>query len=401
MCPPAEDLVRLAGLPPPARTRDPLYAGHVALCGWCRGQVDALAAGLAEPDAAGRAAPPRPFRWFALSAAAAALATAVLMYVFAVAPAREAARRQAAALAAANARGRSEVQLERELAAARRRERAIQAAAASPSATPTSGTSTTPTPPRPRPTPGGARFAVVTPTPAPPPRHLVTPRPVPTGRTLVASAGGDGLTVHVPDLSALAPRRGVVRGSDTPERRVTLVGPLGTRVVSARPTLAWQPFPGARGYQVLVADGDDNPVAESGTLGSDVTSWTPSTNLARGKVLVWEVHALDDAGHGLAASAEGLFAVVTDAQAAALGSAASAHGAAALRRVTALLNAGALADAEAVLAPLTADPSLTEDQRTRAAHLLETAKAARRAIGGEDDHNDKSEGAGTPGTGTE
>jgi hypothetical protein len=377
-CPEPDALARLAGLPAGARERDPLYAGHVALCGWCRGQVEALAAGLSEPDAgpspaapgAGRTAPDRwPFRWLAFPAAgAAALATAALMYVFAVAPAREAARHQAEARAAANAH----VQ----------RLEARQAATALPSASPSPAVPVHPAPSRPRPTPEASRIASSPPAAAPLPHP--TPHPIPTGPTRVASASGEPGAVHLPDLSALVPRRGVVRGSDTSAPHVTLLAPLGTRVVSDRPAFSWQPFPGAHRYRVLVSYTDDNSVAEGEPVPADATTWTPSGDLPRGKVLAWEVHALDEKGGELAVSAEGRFGVVTEAQAASLRPIAAEYGAAALARAVALLNTGALADAETVLAPLTTDPSLTEAQRARAASLLSKAKAARRAASADD-----------------
>jgi anti-sigma factor RsiW len=67
-----------------------------------------------------------------------------------------------------------------------------------------------------------------------------------------------------------------------------LFGPVGTRVLSARPVFRWSAVPGAVGYQIAVYDAADfSKVAESPVLTK--TAWQASTDLPRGKTLLWQV----------------------------------------------------------------------------------------------------------------
>lgn len=73
---------------------------------------------------------------------------------------------------------------------------------------------------------------------------------------------------------------------------LTPVSPVGTVVLSARPTFRWSPLDGAAGYVVEVYDPELNPVATSGTV--TTTEWTVERPLRRGVVYRWQVTALKD-----------------------------------------------------------------------------------------------------------
>jgi hypothetical protein len=68
-----------------------------------------------------------------------------------------------------------------------------------------------------------------------------------------------------------------------------LIEPLGTVTVSDRPTLRWEPLPGAEAYTVSLSDEVLRPVAESPSVSQ--TAWTPAQPLPRGRVYVWQVTA--------------------------------------------------------------------------------------------------------------
>jgi hypothetical protein len=69
-----------------------------------------------------------------------------------------------------------------------------------------------------------------------------------------------------------------------------LLQPVGTVILSNRPTFTWQPLAGATSYQVHLLDTDFKVVAESGPV--TATSWSPPTALDRGVVYLWQVSAV-------------------------------------------------------------------------------------------------------------
>ena len=81
-------------------------------------------------------------------------------------------------------------------------------------------------------------------------------------------------------------------GESTTDGRLMPVSPLGTVVLSARPTFRWSSLNGASGYVVEVYDPELNPVATSSTV--TTTQWTVEQPLRRGVVYRWQVTALKD-----------------------------------------------------------------------------------------------------------
>ena len=68
-----------------------------------------------------------------------------------------------------------------------------------------------------------------------------------------------------------------------------LLGPLGTLVISDRPSFRWRAFSGADSYVVTVSDQDFNEVVTSQPL--TTTSLTPPRALERGRAYSWQVTA--------------------------------------------------------------------------------------------------------------
>lgn len=113
---------------------------------------------------------------------------------------------------------------------------------------------------------------------------------------------------ELPELSALQ-SEGIVRGPKASSgTRFALVAPLGVRLQSQPATLQWEAFPGAKHYEVILADSHDQILAQA-KLPENKTHWTISQMLPRGQVLVWEVHALDAKGNELAVALNGRFAI--------------------------------------------------------------------------------------------
>jgi hypothetical protein len=73
---------------------------------------------------------------------------------------------------------------------------------------------------------------------------------------------------------------------------LTPLSPVGTVVLSTRPTFRWSSLNGAAGYVVEVYDPELNPVATSSTV--TTTQWTVAQPLRRGVVYRWQVTALKD-----------------------------------------------------------------------------------------------------------
>jgi anti-sigma factor RsiW len=97
--------------------------------------------------------------------------------------------------------------------------------------------------------------------------------------------------VAVPDLSELIGVKGRLMGS-TDKSAFSLLDPVGTVTRNTRPTLRWRPLTGATSYTVAILDGAYNVVTTSPPLVT--TSWTPTVELDRGRVYLWQVTSLRD-----------------------------------------------------------------------------------------------------------
>jgi hypothetical protein len=101
------------------------------------------------------------------------------------------------------------------------------------------------------------------------------------------------LTSHklerAPILGRLITRRGVLLGPPPDAKGFELTGPMGTAVVTDRPTFEWRPAEGATKYVVAIFDENFEKVMESGVIvGSE---WRPERALARGRIYNWQVSA--------------------------------------------------------------------------------------------------------------
>lgn len=105
----------------------------------------------------------------------------------------------------------------------------------------------------------------------------------------LARAALGARSLQKPDvLASLTAPRITLRDSSASRESFEQLWPIGTVIVTNRPTLRWQPLPGAVSYTVSVFDNDFNPVGRSGPQAS--TQWTTPT-LRRGMIYSWEVIA--------------------------------------------------------------------------------------------------------------
>ena len=179
--------------------------------------------------------------------------------------------------------------------------------------------------------------------------------------------------VAVPDLSELIGVKGRLMGSSD-KSAFALIDPVGTVTRNTRPTLRWQPLPGATSYTVAILDGSYNVITTSPPL--TATSWTPTTALDRGRVYLWQVTSLRDGKEHISPVApepEARFKVLDKATVDELSSV-EKTGNSHLVRGTMYARAGLLDDAEKELrALLAANPN---SQLAR--ELLQSVRAKRR-----------------------
>jgi len=118
-----------------------------------------------------------------------------------------------------------------------------------------------------------------TPAPRPSPRKSApAPPPLATLRT-------------PPVLTELIGRPNTLVGEAGDGVPFALLAPVGTTVMSDRPSLRWRPLPDASGYRVtIINDTDPADTQESELLTG--TEWTVPRALRRGSVYSWEVVAL-------------------------------------------------------------------------------------------------------------
>lgn len=97
--------------------------------------------------------------------------------------------------------------------------------------------------------------------------------------------------VEIPDsMSALIGKKELLMGKSTESNRFALLSPVGTVVISDRPSFSWTALNDAEGYRVYVLDENYNEVASSSLLKK--TGWTMPTTLHRGSNYVWQVAAV-------------------------------------------------------------------------------------------------------------
>jgi Putative zinc-finger len=94
------------------------------------------------------------------------------------------------------------------------------------------------------------------------------------------------------DLSELSGKAGILLGDQDKSPALVLLSPVGKVLRADRPRFRWRPLAGASSYTVNILDSDFNVLETSPPL--TVTSWSPSSSLARGKVLSWQVTAVKD-----------------------------------------------------------------------------------------------------------
>ena len=98
--------------------------------------------------------------------------------------------------------------------------------------------------------------------------------------------------VGVLDFSELIGTKGRLMGPGSDGSAFSLINPVGTVTRKTRPTLSWRPLTGATSYTVAILDDAYNVVTKSSPL--TTTSWTPTAELDRGRVYLWQVTSLKE-----------------------------------------------------------------------------------------------------------
>ena len=93
-------------------------------------------------------------------------------------------------------------------------------------------------------------------------------------------------------LAELNPKAGVLLGEQGKNSESLLVSPVGTVVRDDQPRFRWRALNGASSYTVNILDADFNVVSTSPPL--TVTTWTPPSRLARGRVFSWQVETIKE-----------------------------------------------------------------------------------------------------------
>jgi hypothetical protein len=90
-------------------------------------------------------------------------------------------------------------------------------------------------------------------------------------------------------LAELIGKSSVLMGPADEGHPFALLGPVGTAVMSDRPTFRWRALAGAESYVVRIYDADFNEVAASPRLSE--TAWTAARSLEHGRTYSWQVTA--------------------------------------------------------------------------------------------------------------
>jgi putative zinc finger protein len=168
-----------------------------------------------------------------------------------------------------------------------------------------------------------------------------------------------------PTVVDLAGRPESLMGRPAPARSFAALSPVGTAVITDRPTFTWTPLDGAARYSVRVFDDRFNQVAASGGLTG--TTWTPSTSLPRGSIFAWQVTATKQGGEITTPSApnpQAKFKVLDSADADAIARARISYGDSHLVLGVLFARAGLLDEARAelqALADANRDSALASD----------------------------------------
>jgi len=169
-------------------------------------------------------------------------------------------------------------------------------------------------------------------------------------------------------LDQLIVKPGTLLGSSSESASFDLLSPVGTTVLTDRPTMRWTPLVGAASYVVSIFDAKFEKLAESPALTG--TDWKVSTALPRGQVLIWQVTA-DRAGRRIRApqppAPEARFEVVTEDVANHIAAIEQQHPGNSLLRAVLFANAGALDEAEEALRAM--DSSASERYRESIAKI--------------------------------
>ncbi len=97
--------------------------------------------------------------------------------------------------------------------------------------------------------------------------------------------------IQTPAMSEnLIDRAGTLRSGSSEGVAFTLISPVGTNILTERPTLRWNAIKGANQYLVVVYDENFNRVTASQPLIN--TSWTVPDTLQRGTTYIWQVSAM-------------------------------------------------------------------------------------------------------------
>ena len=112
----------------------------------------------------------------------------------------------------------------------------------------------------------------------------------PQDERLISEALTTGRVRTPASLSRLYGKRNKLMG--TPKDSFTLLSPVGTLVLTERPTLKWESFSGATGYEVTILDSGFNEVETSPMLSG--TEWRVTRSLRPGGIYMWQVRALKD-----------------------------------------------------------------------------------------------------------
>lgn len=97
--------------------------------------------------------------------------------------------------------------------------------------------------------------------------------------------------IKVPQfVTSLIGKKEILMGNSKKSNWFALHSPIGTVVMSDRPSFSWTAFNGSEGYRVYVLDENYNEVASSSLLKE--TEWIIPTALRRGSNYVWQVAAV-------------------------------------------------------------------------------------------------------------
>jgi hypothetical protein len=122
---------------------------------------------------------------------------------------------------------------------------------------------------------------------------------------------------------SIAPGQAVLGFVVPLERKISLLEPIGGVTVSATPTFAWQPAPGAASYRVWVIDAGTTELVVNQTVTG--TKLAPGP-LPTGRPYQWVVNALDASGNDVATASETFQVAAESAATPVLPTAAEANG---------------------------------------------------------------------------